>query len=83
MPFIVPVLPPAEDAIEDNGNEEDESQEECDRINELTRICALFDECGIEDQELILEGDPEVEEATVYVFGFPLKKKVCVAIQSF
>ena len=49
VPFIVPVLPPAEDAIEDNGNVEDEPQEECDRANELARISTLFDECEIED----------------------------------
>ena len=54
VPFVVPVLPPVEDAIEDNEIEENEAQEDCDRTNELARISALFDECEIEDQELVL-----------------------------
>ena len=49
--------------IEDNAIEENEAQEDYDRTNELARISALFDEYEIEDQELILEGDPQ--EATV------------------
>ena len=63
--FIVPVIPPAEDTIEEEVIKEVLPQEEGDRANELARISAIFDEREIEDQELILEGDPAVEEETI------------------
>ena len=63
--FIVPVIPPAEDTIEEEVIEEVLPQEEGDRANELARISAIFDECEIEEQELILESDQDVHEETV------------------
>ena len=63
--LIVPVIPPAEDTIEEEVIEEVLPQEEGDRANELARISAIFDECEIEEQELILESDQDVQEETV------------------